>query len=219
MSGRLTRGYEAIKIDKRRPIVAQSSIDAGPLPIPPRRYLALFVMRRNVAGVLGGLDSLAGQHDYAVAIVFAIGDLFGLLRQVFSLLQSSLRFAVNTFGFRDLNGVARLIDGQHRFIFALRDHGAGAGGCGGPQVHGVGFGAREQFIFGGDWFGGANGVGAQNVFHHYHGAGFGYREVGLRGDQEAEGLERGGDVQLGVVFVIGDDFTQALGLTFGADVP
>src|SRR5665213_4201852 len=101
MSGRLTRGYEAIKIEKKRPIVAKSSIDAGSLPIPPRRYLALFVMRRYVAGVLGSLDSLAGQHDYAVAIVFAIGDLLSLLRQVFGLRQGSLRFGVDAFGLGD----------------------------------------------------------------------------------------------------------------------
>ena len=37
--------------------------------------------------------------------------------------------------------------------------------------------------------------------------------------RRTESLERGGDVEFGIVFMIGDDFAQALGLTFGTDSP
>ena len=84
-------------------------------------------------------------------------------------------------------------------------------------VHDV-LAALQQFELGVDLLDGAGGVVAHEVLGYDDVAGLGHGEVGLGGDDQAEGLQVGGGQKLGVV-AVERQFAEINGAPFGSDAP
>ena len=149
-------------------------------------FVAAF--HRQHAGILGGLNGFAGNHGDGFVTGFASLIPLGLGEQTGGLLYGVRRVLLRARRARDLQRAARFVEfqGYFRIDDRLRP---GKGRI---------LATLQQFKLGVDFVDLANGVGAENIFHHNDVAGLGDGEVRLGRYDEPKGLQFSGDVELSV---------------------
>ncbi len=164
---------------------------------------------RESAGIFGALHGVTRHHSGGLGFAATQLVFFGLLEAGLGLFHDVRGVFVGLGRLGDHDGVAGLIELKGHLGIERKAHRVGHLGV---------FAALEQFKLGIDGFKAAEGILSQFVFGHDEIAGHGDGEVRLSGNNQAEGLEFGGDRELAAA-VVELDFAEILRAALGGNGP
>ena len=185
----------------------------GARPALGRQLLFFDLLHRDDPGILRHLNGFPrhGPDRFLAGLPDQIA--FGILETDHGLLECVACIVFGTRPARDLHRVTRLVEFQRHFRVELQ--GANVAGL---HIQDI-LPSLQQLIFRVHFFDGSDGVFADEILHHHHVARLCDREVWLGGDDQSEGLQLGGGIQLGFAAVIEQHFADVGRAAFRSDGP